>query len=91
MARRLFGLAAAVASAVLAIACNEAPPSAPQDGPSFAKAVDLDFACLFTGNPSLSNSAGSYFQTNDDRKAASGWITLMQDGYEAGGPQKAPG
>ena len=89
MARRLFGLVAAVASAVFAIACNEAPPSAPQDGPSFAKAVDLKFACLFTGNPSLSNSAGSYFQTNDDRKAASGWITLMQDGYAVSGPAGA--
>ena len=88
MARRLVPLAAAVGVVVLASACNEAPPSAPQDGPSF-KPTAAEFACVFTGNPSLSNSAGSYFRTNTDRKAATGWIGLMQDGYSAGGPAGA--
>jgi hypothetical protein len=88
MVRRLFGLAAAVAVVVFAAACNETPPSAPQDGPSFGKAPSPN-ACLFTGNPSLSNSAGSYFQTSDDRKAASGFIAAMQDGYGVSGPAGA--
>jgi hypothetical protein len=88
MVRRLFGLAAAVAVVVFASACDEAPPSAPQDGPSLGRAPSPN-ACLFTGNPSLSNSAGSYFLTNDDRKAANDLIALMQDGFAATGPAGA--
>jgi hypothetical protein len=84
MARRFFGFAAAAAAVVVAAACNETPPSAPQDAPSFGKAVSPN-ACLFTGNPSLSNSAGAYFLTNVDRKAAADLITAMQDGYAASG------
>ena len=79
MARRFFGLAAAAVVVLFAAACDESPPSAPQDSPSFAKTPPSDFACIFTGNPSLSNSAGSYFQTNVDRKAAADTITVMQN------------
>lgn len=85
MARRLTGFVAAVAGVCFAAACDQAPPSAPQDSPSFGRGASPN-ACVFTGNPSLSNSAGSYFQTNDDRKSASGWISAMQEGYEATGP-----
>lgn len=85
MARRLIGLAAAVTVVVLASACDESSPSAPQtDGPSF-KPGTSPYACLFTGNPSLSNSANAYFLTTADRKAASDLITLMQAGYSASG------
>ena len=89
MTRRFIGLAAAATVAVLASACDQPPPSALQtDGPSF-KPVASQFACLFTGNPSLSNSANSYFQTTADRKDASDLIALMQDGYTASGPAGA--
>jgi len=89
MARRLIGLVSAAAVVLLAAACDQAPPSAPQDNPSFAKTPSPDFGCIFTGNPSVSNSAGSYFVTNADRKAAADWITAMQAGYTASGPAGA--
>ncbi|HUR95016.1 MAG TPA: hypothetical protein VMY76_10560, partial [Gemmatimonadales bacterium] len=80
MARRLFGLVAAVAGAALATACDQAPPSAPQDVPSF-KPVATTNACVFTGNPSLSNAIGAYFVSSADRKTAGDLATLMQTGY----------
>jgi len=89
MARRLIGLVSAAAVVLLAAACDQTPPSAPQDNPSFAKTPSPDFGCIFTGNPSVSNSAGSYFVTNADRKAAADWITAMQAGYTASGPAGA--
>jgi hypothetical protein len=78
MARRLFGCAAAAAVVVLAAACDQTPPSAPTDAPAFGRAPS-PYACVFTGNPSLSNSAGAYFRTTPDRKTASGFIAAMQD------------
>lgn len=89
MSRRFVGLAAAIAVVALGSGCDQSPPSAPQaDGPSL-KAVPSANACLFTGNPSLSNSANSYFQTTADRKAASDLIAVMQTGYSASGPSGA--
>jgi hypothetical protein len=82
MTRRFSGLASALALAVLAAACNEEPPSAPTGPPSFGKAPS-PFACLFTGNPSLSNAANSYFTTTGDKKSANDLIASMQTGFSA--------
>lgn len=84
MSRRLLGVAAALAVAVLAAACDETPPSAPQtDGPSLGvNAAPLaPFACVFSGNPSLSNAANAYFTVSDDKRSANGFIALMQTAF----------
>ena len=82
MTRRLAALAATVVAA-FAAACDQSTPADPQvDGPSFAKTTVYD--CVFTGNPSLSNSANSYFTTSDDRKTASDLISAMQAARQAG-------
>jgi hypothetical protein len=81
MDRRLFGLAAATAVAVFASACDQAPPSAPQDGPAFKPAPTVTFPCAFTGNPSLGSAINAYFTVAADKKTASDYATLMQDGF----------
>jgi hypothetical protein len=80
MTRRPLGLAAALALAVLAAACDQAPPSAPQDTPSFVK-TPPPFACTFTGNPSLSNASNAYFTKAADQKTASDFIAAMQTAF----------
>ncbi len=82
MTRPLLGFAAAIALALLAGACDDVPPSAPQDAPSFGKATS-PFECTFTGNPSLSNAANAYFTTTADRKKANDLIAEMQTGFTA--------
>jgi len=82
MARRRSRLTA-VALAALAAACDQPAPSAPQaDEPRF-KPQDSPFACVFNGNPSLSNSANAYFTLNSDRKTASDLISAMAAAYNA--------
>jgi hypothetical protein len=82
MVRRLFGLATAIAVAVFATACDQAPPSAPQDGPAFKPAPPAgSFPCAFTGNPSLGNAINSYFTVAADKKTASDYAGLMQTGF----------
>jgi hypothetical protein len=81
MARRLAGLAAAIAVALVASACNEAPPTAPRaDGPAFVKALPAS-ACAFSGNPSLSNASNAYFTQAADQKTAADFITAMQTAF----------
>jgi hypothetical protein len=71
-------------------ACDQPSPSAPVDGLGSVKPPpDTDFDCLFTGNPSLSNSANSYFTTTADRKAASDLIAAMQAARDADNPELA--
>ena len=82
MDRRLFGLAAATAVAVFASACDQAPPSAPQDGLAFKPAPPPPaFPCAFTGNPSLGSAINAYFTVAADKKQANDLATLMQDGF----------
>jgi hypothetical protein len=82
MDRRLFGLAAATAVAVFASACDQAPPSAPQDGLAFKPAPPPPaFPCAFTGNPSLGSAINAYFTVAADKKQANDIATLMQDGF----------
>jgi hypothetical protein len=90
MNRRPFGLAAALALAVFAAACDEAPPTAPaSDGPSFGHkqsaptAPTSPNACVFTGNPSLSNASSAYFTVSSERRTASDLIAAMQAGFTA--------
>ena len=81
MAGRCFTYAAAVAVVVFAAAaCDDAnPPSAPQDRPSFAQTSP--FACVFNGNPSLSNAINSYFAVASDKSIASGYASSIQTAY----------
>jgi hypothetical protein len=80
-----FTAVALVGLAVAVGACDQPSPAAPVDVLSSAKpAPSSDFACVFSGNPSLSNSANSYFTTNDDRRAAADLISAMQTYWEAG-------
>jgi hypothetical protein len=81
MDRRLFGLAAATAVAVFAGACDQAPPSAPQDGPAFKPVPTVSVACAFTGNPSLGNAINAYFTVAADKKTANDYAALMQAGF----------
>jgi len=83
MAARLFGIAAAVAVVVFAAACgDDAPPSAPQDGPSLkVTPPPPTFPCAFTGNPSLGNAINGYFTSSADRKTASDFATAMQTAF----------
>jgi hypothetical protein len=84
MTRRLVGLAATLAVAAVATACNEAPSTAPQAGdPSFA--MTSTNACVFTGNPSLSNASNAYFTVSSDKNAASTLINGIQAGFTASG------
>jgi hypothetical protein len=87
MNRRPFGLAAALALAVFAAACDETPPTAPAaDGPSFShnqSAPTSPNACVFTGNPSLSSASNDYFSVRSERRAASDLIAAMQAGFTA--------
>ncbi len=79
-----FTAVALVGLAVAIGACDQPSPAAPVDGLSAAKpAPSSDFECLFTGNPSLSNSAGSYFPDNNDRRDAADLISQMQAAREA--------
>ena len=78
--------AVALAGLVVALgACDQPNPAAPVDALSSAKpAPSSDFACVFSGNPSLSNSANSYFTVNTDRRAAADLISQMQTAWSAG-------
>ena len=85
MAHRSIGLAATLVAAVFAAACDQAPPSAPPDGPEFAQGTGA-FACVFSGNPSLGNASNAYFTTSADRKTASDIIAVMQSKFTGGNP-----
>ena len=75
----LLGLAAVVS------ACDQPSPSAPVEGLSSVRpAPPSATACVFTGNPSLSSSANSYFTVSADRRAAADLIDQMQAAREAG-------
>jgi hypothetical protein len=79
-----FTAVALVGLVALVGACDQPSPSAPVDALGSVKPPpDTDFDCLFTGNPSLSNSANSYFTTTADRKAASDLIAAMQAARDA--------
>ncbi|HET9040334.1 MAG TPA: hypothetical protein VFN40_09195, partial [Gemmatimonadales bacterium] len=81
MKRGIVGLAAALAVAVFAAACEQAPPtSPPSDGPSFAQGATAN-ACVFTGNPSLSNAANAYFTSAADKQTANGYISQIQTAF----------
>jgi hypothetical protein len=86
MDRRLFGLATAIAVAVFATACDQAPPSAPQDGPAFKPAPTAAFPCAFTGNPSLGNAINSYFTVTAEKKQANDFATVMQEDFTGTDP-----
>lgn len=80
MARRWFIYAAAIPLVVFAAACDDAsPPSAPQDGPSFAKAPL--YACVFNGNPSLSSAINDYFTLASEKTTANGFAAAIQTAY----------
>lgn len=79
MTRRLIGLTATLTVAVLAAACDEAPPTSPT-GPSLVQTAS-PFACAFTGNPSLSSAINGYFTSSADRKTASDLAALLQTAY----------
>ena len=83
MTRRLIGLAATLTVAVLAAACDEAPPTSPAaDEPSLVQ-TPSPYACLFSGNPSLPRAAATYFTVSADQRAASDLITQMEAGFTA--------
>jgi hypothetical protein len=85
MNRRPFGLAATLAGVVFAAACSDAPSTAPQAGdPLFANTTSPN-ACVFSGNPSLSNASNAYFTVSSDKNAASALINSIQAGFEASG------
>jgi len=87
MKRRLLGLATATAVAVLGAACDQAPPSAPQDSPAFKPAPPPgSFPCLFTGNPSLGSAINGYFTVPADKKTASDIAAAMQDHFTGTDP-----
>ena len=79
MSRR-FSALAAVSLAALAGACDQSTTAGPQvDGQSAVRRPPTSAtACLFTGNPSLSSSANSYFTVTADRRTASDLIGAMQ-------------
>ena len=81
MNRGIVGLAATLSVAVFAAACDQAPPTSPQvEGPSFGQAAS-PFACVFTGNPSLSNAANAYFTSTADKRAAGAIIDRIQTAF----------
>jgi hypothetical protein len=86
MKRRLLGLATATAVAVLGAACDQAPPSAPQDTPAFKPVPPPAFPCLFTGNPSLGSAINGYFTVPADKKTASDIAAAMQNGFTGSDP-----
>lgn len=80
-----FTAVALVSLAAIVSACDQPNPAAPVDVLSSAKpAPSTAFACAFTGNPSLSNSANSYFSVSADRRAAADLISQMQTARGAG-------
>jgi hypothetical protein len=86
MTRRLIGLAAALAVAVFAAACDEAPPTGPAaDAPSLTRntSTPAPTACVFSGNPSLPRAVATYLTLSSDRQAASTLISAMQAGFTA--------
>lgn len=75
----ILGLAAAIG------ACDQPSPAAPVEGLGAAKPAPASvFACVFNGNPSLSNSSNSYFTDSGDRREASDLISAMQSARDAG-------
>ena len=80
-----FSAVALVGLAAVVSACDQPTPSAPVEGLSSAKpAPPSSNACVFTGNPSLSSSAGSYFTVSADKRAAADLIDQMESAREAG-------
>ena len=71
-------------------ACDQPSPSAPVEGLASAKPAPPSVnACVFTGNPSLSSSANSYFTVTADKRAAADLIDQMQAAREADNPDLA--
>jgi hypothetical protein len=80
-----FTAVALVGLAVLVGGCDQPGPSAPAGGLSSVKPPPTsDFDCLINGNPSLSNSANSYFTVSADQRAASDLISQLQAARDAG-------
>jgi hypothetical protein len=80
---RCTALGLAAATAVVVMACDQPRVSEPADSQDPISAVVTSTACLFTGNPSLSKAASTYFTLKAEQDTASDLITQIQTAYNA--------